>query len=112
MGRCNPHVLFESSGLSISTCKSCGRIGLHYKNVLCGFNRNDFCQFAQRLLSMNFYKNAVCFPDGQSQVIIGTCHQDIQFCFGSTEFDQLKRALEESLLMLEVHTALEIKQNG
>ena len=112
MGRCNPSVLFESQDLSISTCTNCGRIGLHHKNVLCGFNRKDFRQFAQRLLAMDFYENAVCFPGGQSHIIVGTCHQDIQFCFQVNEFNNLKCALEESLLILEVHDMLEVKQNG
>lgn len=47
------------------------------------------------------------FPGGQKQIVVKTCHSDVQFCFTEQEFVGLKIALEETMLMIEVHSVLE-----
>lgn len=108
MSQCNPRVLFENGDTNISTCVSCKRIGLHYKNILCAFDRTDFEGFSNCLSRIDFHNESVCFPNREMQLVVKTCHTDIQFCFGEAEFEEFKLALEEALLMLEVHKALEV----
>ena len=107
MSQCKPQVLFESLDIKISTCTCCKRVGLQFKNLLFGFDSQDFEGFTDCILDINFESIAVNFPDGQSQVVVKTCHSDIQFCLSEKELQYLKLALEEATLMAEIHSALE-----
>lgn len=107
MSQCKPKPLFESLDIKISTCTCCQRVGLQFKNLLCGFGMQDFEGFSACLLNIDFESLAVDFPDGQRQVVVKTCHSDIQFCFSESELKDLKTALDEASLMLEVHTVLQ-----
>ncbi len=110
MSQCNPSVLVSSEYFNISICKCCKRIGLFYKNLLVGFDIKEFTHFCQGVANLDFYSNCVYFPNAKPYVVIETCHPDIQFGFEATEFEELKSILDESMLMLEVHQALEIKK--
>ncbi|MFT7268604.1 MAG: hypothetical protein ACI905_000810 [Roseivirga sp.] len=108
MSQCNPSVLVQSIHLNISLCKCCKRIGLFYKNILVGFEIEGFRHFCEGVSNMEFYSSAILFPNGEDYIVVDTCHQDIQFCFTHTEFKELLLALNESILMVEVHESLEI----
>ncbi len=107
MSRCNHKILLEKDGINVTTCLCCRRIGLHYKNILCGFNQQDFKVFVSNTLEVSFRNSAVRFPQNKRRVILKTCHPDIQFCFDEYQLDQFKETLTEALLMFEVHMALE-----
>ncbi|KYG75196.1 hypothetical protein AWW68_10335 [Roseivirga spongicola] len=102
-----PVNLVEEHFIHISMCKCCKRIGLHYTNLLCSFRILGFKSFASSIIRTNFNYNAVYFPDQTNRIIISTCHQDIQFCFTEPEFYDFQHAMNEALLMLEVHIAIQ-----
>ncbi|MCE7993250.1 MAG: hypothetical protein HEP71_14785 [Roseivirga sp.] len=107
MSRCIPKVLVQGEHFNISTCSSCKRIGFCYKNLISGFDRNDFVGFAQSIIKTPFEKFAVPFPPyGEERIVIKTCHEDIQFCFHPVEFSELKDSLQEALLLIEVESVL------
>lgn len=107
MSRCIPKVLVQGEHFNITTCSSCKRIGLCYKNLVSGFNRTDFAGFARSIMETPFEKFAVPFPPhGEERIVIKTCHEDIQFCFNTTEFSELKNSIQEALLLIEVEGVL------
>ncbi|GAB5523776.1 MAG: hypothetical protein Roseis2KO_16480 [Roseivirga sp.] len=107
MSRCIPKILVQGEYFNISTCSSCKRIGICYKNLISGFNRLDFVGFAQGIIQTPFEKFAVPFPPhGEERIVIKTCHKDIQFCFCPTEFSELKDLLQEALLLIEIESVL------
>ncbi len=110
MSQCSPTILVDSPHLNISLCKCCKRVGLYYKNILVGFEIEEFNNFYQGVTSSEFFKNATRFPNGQDYTVLETCHPDIQFCFNLEEFGELVTVLEEAMLMLQVHESLEIKE--
>ncbi|MFT6871200.1 MAG: hypothetical protein ACJAVN_000197 [Roseivirga sp.] len=107
MSQCKPIALFDRVDIKLSTCACCKRIGLQFKNLLYAFSMADFETFRTCILNLKFDKQVVDFPDGQGQVVIKTCHSDIQFCFSESELKDLKTALDEASLMIEVHAALQ-----
>lgn len=107
MSQCKPKALFESLDIKVSTCTCCRRVGLQFKNLLFGFDRKDFEGFTECILHINFKSRAVNFPDGQTQVIVKTCHSDVQFCLSEKELQDLKLALDEAMLIAEIHSVLE-----
>lgn len=58
-------------------------------------------------MNIDFKSLAVDFPDGQRQVVVKTCHTDIQFCFTEVELQDLKLSLEEAMLIVEINKVLE-----
>ncbi|WP_422008783.1 DUF6686 family protein [Roseivirga pacifica] len=106
MCACQPVSLVESDYINISMCLGCKRVGLHYKNILCGFEYYDYEQFNESVQRISFEKHATEFCGQPRHVILSTCHTDIQFCFTKTEFKFFKEALNEGPLMLEVQKAI------
>ena len=107
MSRCIPKVLIEGEHFNISICSSCRRIGLCYKNVLSGFDSEHFIGFAQSIILTSFEKFALPFPPhGEDRIVIKTCHEDIQFSFDHLEYEELKNALQQALLLLEAERVL------
>lgn len=102
-----PVILVEEQFINISMCQCCKRVGLHYANLLCSFRILEFRGFASSVLKTNFINHAAYFPDHTNRIIIGTCHKDIQFCFTESEFFDFQQAMNEALLMLEVHQAMQ-----
>ena len=107
---CEPNVLVSSDYFNISICKCCNRVGMFYKNLLVGFEVCEFTNFCKEVTQLDFYNNCVYFPNGQTHLVVETCHQNIQFSFNESEFQELKSMLNESMLMLEVHQALEVRE--
>lgn len=111
MSQCKPNILVEDKHFNIAQCSCCQRIGLYYHNLLVGFNFKDFITWADSVLKVDFTKNAYLFPDGEMQLIINTCHQDIQFAFTKKEFLKLKEGLSQALLILEAQNLVNQKKN-
>ncbi len=101
MSNCAPHLLVEREAFYIAQCKSCKRIGLHYKNLLAEFHLKDFELCSQQLLDVDFSASAVLFPDRKRRVVIRSCHQCIDFTFTHHEFKEMKDALSQALLVLK-----------
>ena len=110
MTPCQPQVLYQEHRLCIARCTHCRRISLSYFNLLAGFSPQDFDSFCHNVQSVDFEKFSTLFPGGEPTLVLRTCHPDIQFSFNRHEFEQLKSALTESLLMLQVQQVLEKPQ--
>ena len=104
---CEPQVLVQGEDFSIAQCKGCKRIGLHYKNILAGFDQREFQCFAQGFCALSFEANCVPFPGSVEHIVIKTCHDNIQFTFKEQEFFHMKELLQRSCMMLEVNHILE-----
>lgn len=111
MSQCNPNILVEGKYFNIAQCSCCKRIGLHYRNLMVGFRCQDFKAWAQSVLQVDFAQSASLFPDGETRLILMTCHKDIQFTFTEKEFEEIRGALSQSLLLLELHELLQDRKN-
>ncbi|MEN7548524.1 DUF6686 family protein [Rapidithrix thailandica] len=108
MNTCEPKILVENSHFYIAQCQHCKRIGLSYKNILVGYQPEEFIQFANKFNQINFEERCYVFPDGKPYIIVNTCHQDIQFSFTKRDFETLKQGFSEALLMLEAEKILNL----
>lgn len=107
MSRCTPRILVQSEHFNVTTCSTCKRIGLCYKNLVSGFDRLDFTSFAHNIIQTDFTRFAVPFPPhGEKRIVIKTCHADIQFSFDPEEFSEFRNGLQEALLLIEVENVL------
>ena len=104
---CNPKILVKSQGFHIAQCRNCHRIGLSYKNLLVGFDVDEFLTFVKAYSKVNFEKNCVKF-DRTDQVILNSCHRDIQFTFNREEFHLLLTLLQQAKIMLEANRIIEL----
>lgn len=95
-------ILSDSETHQIVKFKECGHIGLMYKNLLLSFHPEGFEQFLKIFSGMQFDRHATVFTDGTERLIVNTSFQQIQFSFGRSEFEQLKKAFIEASLMLEI----------
>lgn len=108
MKQCQPEILVAGDHFNIAQCTRCKRIGLYYNNLLVAFNHEEFEGFSQIFEYMNFDKRCVQFPGDRKHIIVDTCHPDIQFTFKRHEFEELKIALQQSLVIIQAQQILNI----
>ena len=107
MSSCSPKILVQEEHFCVAICTICHRIGLHYNNLLAGFDKVDFIKFSENVLSYNFFDYAMPFPPhGQLKTVIKTCHSDLQMAFDQAEFAELQDLLQEAVLLLETEEIL------
>ena len=99
---CNTEKLVVTASGYITQCKGCGRIGLTYKNLLIGFDRDQFLSFTRFISKVSFEKYCIRHTDRQPYLIINTCHHDIQFVLSRDEFEEFRDMTQQAGLMLEV----------
>ncbi|MDR8391195.1 hypothetical protein NC796_08605 [Aliifodinibius sp. S!AR15-10] len=105
-------ILIRKDNLRIVRFKSCNHIGFMYKNLLLNFNITGFQQFTESFQQLNFDRRAVSFPDGTTRMVMKTCRQEIQLCFQKDEFEMVREALQEAVVMLEVNQILYSEQEN
>ena len=106
---CSPEIILNGEHFNVSQCSCCQRIGLYYKNLLVGFNPEEFMLFAKLFSAVDFSTSALRFPDGVDHIVINTCHQDIQFNFTEVEFEEFRDMLQKALLILRANHVLRVK---
>ena len=103
---CQPAMLFEEENTCIAKCESCHRVSLIFNNLLLDFTSSEFKTLAQLILKLDFHTASVSFPDGRPRIVLNTGHKDIKCSFDLDEFARLRKALTESLLLLDAHAIL------
>ena len=109
---CRPVIVLDGEHFNVSRCAGCGRIGLHYRNLLVGFDPEQFGAFSDSFAKIDFKSSAVKFPNGLAHIIVNTCHQDIQFCFTKEEFEEFRNLLQQALIILDARQIVEAKGHG
>ncbi|MEM6843324.1 MAG: DUF6686 family protein [Bacteroidota bacterium] len=109
MSPCEPHILYQEHRICIAQCKHCRRISLYYANLLAGFSPESFEGFCRNVQNTDFDEFGMLFPEGEKNIVLQTCHCDIQFTFTRHEYEQLRHALAESQLLLQVQQVLHQK---
>ena len=104
--------LTQKDNLRIVHFDACGHIGFMYKNLLLNFNTDGFQEFSNSFQQLNFDRRSVTFPDGSKRMVMNTCRKEIQLCFVRDEFNLVKEALKEAVLMLEVNEILYSEQEN
>ena len=103
---CKPKVLIEGPHFNVVQCANCFRIGFYYKNILIGFDEQDFIAFAEEYASINFKECCVKFSGSREHIILNTCHQDIQLTFNYQEFEGLQELLQQARMIIEANRIL------
>ncbi|MEM8968440.1 MAG: DUF6686 family protein [Bacteroidota bacterium] len=111
MPPCQPQVLYQEHRICIAQCKCCHRISLYYANLLAGFSPQDFDNFCHNVQNTDFDEFGMLFPEGEKNIVLQTCHRDIQFTFTRHEYEQLRHALAETQVLLQVQQVLDQKPN-
>ena len=106
---CKPEIILNGPNFNVSQCAGCKRIGLYYKNLLVGFNPDEFTRFGQLFSEIDFKLSACPFPDGLDHVVVKTCHNDIQFSFTEKEFDEFRDILQKALIILKANEIIRVK---
>ena len=101
MNDCQPKVLIDLPDYSIVQCIHCGRIGFFYRNVLIGFDVLEFFNFSTALLSADFDRRSLYFPDRKKHLVVNTGHQDIQLTFTRRELSRINDGLNQARLLIE-----------
>ena len=109
---CRPVIILDGEHFNVSQCAGCQRVGLHYHNLLVGFDPEQFEVFSDSFAKIDFKASAVKFPNGLERIIVNTCHQDIQFCFSETEFEEFRDLLQQALIILDARQIVEAKDPG
>ncbi len=104
---CKPEIILEGEDFNISRCAGCHRIGLYYKNLLVGFDQQEFWAFCRSFLAIDFDASSIIFPDDQRHILTNTCHPDIQFTFNLAGFKEFSSMLQQSMIMLEARSILQ-----
>ncbi|MBU2916015.1 MULTISPECIES: DUF6686 family protein [Reichenbachiella] len=100
MSKCEPNALIEGPNYHISQCKNCDRFGLHFNNILMGFEKGDFYTFIRGVSETDFNQHAVFFPDNRERILLSTPIADLQINLTREEFEELKIALIQCNLIL------------
>ncbi len=111
MNSCKPTLLFDQDQFCIAQCQHCQRIGLTFKNLLLGFSHNEFMELCRHVNQVSFDQCSTLMADGQSHLIINTCHPDIQFSLSRLEFDLFQAGLSKALRLLGLYNLLKIQSN-
>lgn len=106
---CTPEIILSGKHFNISQCTGCQRIGLYYKNLLVGFNPEEFTSFSRLFSEIDFKMSATVFPDGLGHIVVNTCHQDIQFNFTEAEFEEFRNILQKALIILRANHIIRVK---
>lgn len=106
---CNPEMLLNGTYFNVSQCTGCQRIGLYYKNLLVGFNPEEFIRFGRLFSDIDFKLAASRFPDGLDHIVVNTCHQDIQFTFTEAEFEEFRDIMQKALIILKANQIIRVK---
>lgn len=100
---CHIRTLCIKNQSHISHCKYCQTIYLWHNNLLLNFTPEDFRQFRETMNQQEFYDCSLLFPDEEERVIIHAPWRNISFSFTQKEWNDLKGAMDEALLMHEVY---------
>ncbi|UII32866.1 hypothetical protein LVD17_03345 [Fulvivirga ulvae] len=99
---CNIETLIVTKNGAITQCRDCQRIGFTFKNLLIGFDPDQFVGFGRFLSRINFEKHCIRHSAKPPYLIINTCHHDIQFALFREEFEEFRDMAQQAKLMLEV----------
>ncbi|MEM8967028.1 MAG: DUF6686 family protein [Bacteroidota bacterium] len=106
MPSCQPQILYQEHRICIAQCEHCHRISIYYANLLAGFSPQDFENFCHNVQHTEFDEHSALFPEGEKNIVLQTCHHDIQFTFTRHEYEQLQHALAEAQVLLQVQQVL------
>ncbi|MEQ6122091.1 DUF6686 family protein [Reichenbachiella sp. MALMAid0571] len=106
MKKCKPKILIEGEYFSISNCGCCKRVGFYYKNFLLGFTDEHFHLFCKSISRIDFETCASGVSGSSKQIVVNTCHQDIQLVFFQEEFYELKELTQQAKLVLDAYGVL------
>ena len=101
---CGLDILSERKYFIISWCNKCRKITVRHQNYILDFTTDSFNEFCNFVSELNF-KTHVRECGGVEQIVV-RADLPLRLCFISEEFEELKHALKEASLMLQVYGIL------
>jgi hypothetical protein len=100
---CDIKTLCIKNQAHISHCAHCQTVYIWHNNLLLNFSPKDFQLFHETLLQQRFYDCCMLFPDGEERVVVHSPCRDISFTFTQAEWQDMRDAMEEAVLMQQVY---------
>jgi len=100
---CETRMLARKGQTHIGDCVHCKTVFLWHGNVLLHFTPDDFVKFSETLDRGAFCDSSMPFPDNRERVIVHTPCYDVSFTFTKPEWEDIRAAVEEALLMQQVY---------
>lgn len=100
---CDIRTLCIKNTAQISHCMHCQTVFIWHSNLLLNFSPQDFQFFRETMNRQDFVDCCMVFPDGAERVIIHAPCKDISFTFTQDEFNDLRDAIDEALLLQQVY---------
>jgi hypothetical protein len=106
---CDAKVLSQVGASVISRCQECRCIFIWNNNLILSFSPEQFVQFRDFTVELDFNQHSFPFPDGQERVVMRTPVSDVQFTFNTDEWEDFHAAMDEAIYMQEVYSLMEGK---
>ena len=104
---CDAKVLSQVGASVISRCQECRCIFIWNNNLILSFTPEQFTQFRDFTLELDFDNYTFPFPDGQERMVMRTPVNDVQFTFNNDEWEDFHAAMNEAVYMQEVYSLME-----
>jgi hypothetical protein len=104
---CDAKILSQKGASVISRCSECRCVFIWNHNLILSFTPEQFIQFRDFSVELDFVTHSFPFPDGQERMVMRTPSSDIQFTFTTEEWEDFHAAMEEAVYMQEVYSLME-----
>ncbi|HEY9197648.1 MAG TPA: DUF6686 family protein [Mucilaginibacter sp.] len=104
---CSAKVLSHVGASVISRCHECRCIFIWNNNLILSFSPEQFKQFRDFTVELDFEGHTFPFPDGQERMVMRTPVNDVQFTFSIEEWEDFHAAMDEAVYMQEVYDLME-----
>jgi hypothetical protein len=103
---CDSKVISQAGASVISRCSECRCIFIWNNNLILSFSPEQFTQFRDFTVELDFAEHSHSFPDGQERLVMRTPVNDVQLTFTTEEWEDFHAAMEEAIYMQEVYSLM------
>jgi len=104
---CDTKVLSQVGESVISRCAECRCIFIWHNNLIISFSTEQFNQFRDFTVELDFTAHSFPFPDGQERVVMRTPVNDVQMTFTTEQWGNFHSAMDEAIYMQQVYDLME-----
>jgi hypothetical protein len=104
---CDSKILSQVGASVVSRCSECHCIFIWNNNLILSFSPEQFIQFKDFTVELDFAEHTHPFPDGQERLVMRTPINDVQLTFTTDEWEDFHAAMDEAMYMQEVYTLMD-----
>ncbi|WP_110587374.1 DUF6686 family protein [Mucilaginibacter sp. Mucisp86] len=104
---CDAKILSQKGTSVVSRCSECQCLFIWHHNLILSFTPDQFIQFKNFAIDLDFGDHSFPFPDGQERVVMRTPVNDIQLTFTVDEWEDFHASMDEAIYMQEIYAMVE-----